>query len=117
MSEPHTDLPRRPPPPSAATRLEVVILGQHLTIKGNQDPKYVHRLVQLVNAKVDEAQEGGVLSSLKLAVVAALNLADELLQARQSDLDARAEVAVRQKELLYELDASVEDAPHLPEPT
>lgn len=55
----------------------------HLT---GQDPEHIHRLAAQVDAKMRAvAAQGRTVDSLRVAVLAALNLADELTQAASSD--------------------------------
>ncbi len=51
-----------------------------------QNPEHIHELAAFVDAKMRAvAAHGKTADSLRVAVLAALNLADELLQARAAD--------------------------------
>ncbi|MFZ1015844.1 MAG: cell division protein ZapA, partial [Terracidiphilus sp.] len=55
----------------------------HLT---GQDPVHIHKLAELVDSKMRAvAAQGRTVDSLRVAVLAALNLADELTQATGAD--------------------------------
>jgi cell division protein ZapA len=61
----------------------VVILGQRYPIKSALDPTYVIELAAYVDEKMRTAAETGTShDSLRLAVLAALNIADEYHQLR-----------------------------------
>lgn len=61
----------------------IEILGQKLTVLSDSDEKAVAGVVQYLNDKVDEIGKGGNnLNTLTIAVLAALNIADELFKAK-----------------------------------
>ena len=70
--------------------VRVEIYDLPYTIKGELDEKYVARLAQFVDQKMRAIAEATrTVDSLRVAVLAALNLADELhsLRARQEALE------------------------------
>jgi cell division protein ZapA len=61
-----------------------------------QDPAYIEKLAEIVDAKMRAvASHGATVDSLRVAVLAALNIADELLslQGRHSALNGRVEAS------------------------
>ncbi len=67
----------------------VQIFGSEYPISGTKDPVYVERLARYVDAKMKDIAKGSsLLSSGKVAILAALNMADELfrLKARHEKL-------------------------------
>ena len=65
-----------PRPAKTATRVE--IYDQAYTIGSDDDAEYVRRLAERVDAKMRQvARETRVVDSLRVAVLAAINLADE----------------------------------------
>jgi cell division protein ZapA len=59
----------------------VDIYDQTYRLRG-QDPTYIHRLADIVDAKMRlVAAQGKTVDSLRVAVLAALNIADELARA------------------------------------
>ncbi|EQA38719.1 cell division protein ZapA [Leptospira inadai serovar Lyme str. 10] len=61
------------------------ILGDEYTIVGDADPEYIKQLAEVVDRKIRELSLGMPSSSkLKLAVLAALNFADELEQLKNA---------------------------------
>ncbi|AEF94069.1 protein of unknown function DUF710 [Desulfotomaculum nigrificans CO-1-SRB] len=67
-----------------ANRVEVEIFGEHYTLKGQESPEYMLLVAQHVNKKMYEiSQRNNKLSLSKVAVLTAINLADELLKLQQ----------------------------------
>lgn len=63
--------------------VKVRIFNQQYPVRGGQDADYVEILASYVDGKMREISTGTqTVDSLKVAVLAALNIADELFQAR-----------------------------------
>ena len=65
--------------------VRVKIYDQDYTMRGNLDPNYIQELANFIDAKMRSvANRSQVVDSLQVAVLASLNVADELnqLQAR-----------------------------------
>lgn len=72
-------------PPSAPGYVTVSIYDQTYHLRG-QDPVHIHQLADLVDSKMRAvAAQGRTVDSLRVAVLAALNLADELSQTAGAD--------------------------------
>ena len=74
----------------------VTICGRTYYLRGDGDPSYILELAAEVDRKMREVAEAtGTADTLKVAILAALNIADECLQARRGssrrspDTDAR----------------------------
>jgi cell division protein ZapA len=79
--------PQAPPPPtenqSIAQAVSVDIYDQVYNLRGT-DSAYIERLAAIVDAKMRAVSaQGNTVDSLRVAVLAALNIADELCTARQ----------------------------------
>ncbi|MGC9291599.1 MAG: cell division protein ZapA [Acidobacteriaceae bacterium] len=103
---PETDAPGR-------ESIVVDIYDQSYHLRGT-DPKYLQQLAALVDAKMRAVtQQGTTVDSLRVAVLAALNIADELvtLQQKHSALDGPVEANIkgRTEVLAGMLDAALED--------
>lgn len=60
-------------------RVEVVVGGQTLMLRTQNDPEYVLGLARIVDEKIQAiAQKNPRLSTSQLALLAAINLADDL---------------------------------------
>ncbi len=59
----------------------VTIFGRTYNLRGNEDGVYLEELASLVDQKMREVAEAtGTADSLKVAILASLNIADEYLQ-------------------------------------
>jgi cell division protein ZapA len=87
------------------TVIPVEIHGQRYPIRSGLDPQYVARLAAYVDEKIRVAAESTPTGdSLRLAVIAALNIADELFRARDTTRARDGELAERAGELERLLD-------------
>jgi cell division protein ZapA len=86
----------------------VDINGQRYPIRSHLDAAYVAELAAFVEQKMALAQrECPQGDSLKIAVLAALNIADECFRARDDDAACRASVIHRARELEHMLDLAL----------
>ena len=80
-------------------------MGQRLVLRSAAPPEHVRRLVAYVEKTVRQLRpEGGVEEPAKLAVLAALAIADELFQAREDRAQGEVETVERVTGLLRLLD-------------
>ena len=64
--------------------VQVEIFGQVYSIKGNDDPAYISELARYLDSKMKEVQGGtGTGDPLRVAILTALTLADELYRVRE----------------------------------
>ena len=85
--------------------IPVDVQGQRYPIRTTLDPEYVARLAQYVDEKIRAATESTPTGdSLRLAVLAALNIADELFRCRDATQARSGELAERAGELERLLD-------------
>jgi cell division protein ZapA len=93
-------------PPTAPGYTTVSIYDQTYHLRG-QDPNHIRQLADLVDSKMRAvATQGRTVDSLRVAVLAALNLADELSQTTVVDSD---EGHLRTAHLSRLLDEVLED--------
>jgi cell division protein ZapA len=65
--------------------IQVEIYGQQYTIKGQAPERYVRELAGYLDRKMHEVATASNVNTLaKIAILAALNIADELFQQRQA---------------------------------
>ena len=86
--------------PDSGRVIPVEIQGQRYPIRSSLEPEYVARLATYVDEKMraagDTAPTG---DALRLAVLAALNIADELFRCRDANRDKDGRLAERAEEL------------------
>lgn len=96
--------PKSLEPPSRRT--EATILGQRLSLRLDDDPEQVERVVRYVQRKASELDPGGPVPPAKLALLLALNIADDHLRALDAARGFKREVAARSRAILADLDES-----------
>jgi cell division protein ZapA len=82
----------------AVKNIQVRIFDKTYTVQGELDEEYVHQLAQIVDEKMRAIGEmAGTVDAARIAVLAALNLADELETYRKErgELRQRVERCVR----------------------
>jgi len=83
---------------------EVEIFGAIYQVRGHQDPEYLQELATLVDGKMREiAQHVSTVDTAKIAILVALNLADELQKGREQYQGEREEVQARVNALTGQL--------------
>ena len=88
--------------------IQVEIYGQSYNLRGGGDPAYIQELATYVDARMNEISAGSsTVDSLKVAILAALNIADEYHQIRREVEKQRMEVAVRTAEWERMLDGAL----------
>ena len=72
-------------------QVQISIFGQEYSVKAPADPDYIQKIAKFVDDKMREVQScfSSTQSSTRIAILAAMNIADELFNAKQSgDLDS-----------------------------
>ena len=78
--------------------VSVEIFGQTYTIRAGADPAYIERLAAQVDTEMSAISRGsGAVDSVRVAVLAALNIADEAEKARERATVAEAQIAAAEK--------------------
>ncbi len=92
----------------------VVIHGQRYPVRSALQATYVAELAAYVDEKIRvAADENQTNDSLRVAVLAALNLADEVFRYRQDRVANAGAIASRAGEIERLVDAALEEAPRL----
>lgn len=82
-------------------RFELNILGQNLSLMSDADDGHVENVIRYVNSKIEEAEGFAGGNTLTVAILAALNIADEYLQIAEKNehtyynLESKAEQLIR----------------------
>jgi len=85
----------------------VEIFGREYKIKGFADEKYILKVAKYVDARMKELAKGSsVPSHDKLAILAALNIADELFKGKEEASETFSMVEQKAEELVEKLDRS-----------
>lgn len=87
----------------------VEIFGREYKIRGVADEQYIHQVASYVDKKMKEVSAGSSLPSQdRLAILAALNIADELFQERKQLVDVRAGIEQKAYKLIGILDQNLQ---------
>jgi len=93
----------------------VTIFGQSYTLKGGADPGYVQEIAAFVDERMQEvARSSTVGSTSKLAILAAVNIADELFREQQKRIEALATLEDRSVQITHLLAREVGEDPSHP---
>jgi cell division protein ZapA (FtsZ GTPase activity inhibitor) len=84
--------------------VEVIIAGQRLTLRTDQDPQQVQKLADLVNARLAEILPSGQPVSHQVLILLAMNLADDLVKLQEGDTKFRSDVKERSQAILSQLE-------------
>lgn len=94
------------------TLVNVQIFGHSYTIRGEADQEYILGVAALVDRKMREVTEKLPVASLsKVAVLASLNLADELMKERRRREQLERQLGERAARLNQVLDELLQDSP------
>lgn len=88
---------------------DVEIFGTVYRVRGRDDEAYLQKLADLVDGKMrDIAGQVSTVDTAKIAILAAMNLADELSQAERRQEGERFEIEEKITELTGELTRALE---------
>ena len=67
-------------------QVKISIFGQEYSVKAPADPDYIKKIAQYLDEKMREVQSGfsSTQSSTRIAILAGMNITDELFTAKQS---------------------------------
>jgi len=90
----------------------VTIFGSEYTLKGDADPAYVREVARLVDERMREvAGNTGAPAMGKIAILAAVNIADELLREKRLRLETEAAVEDRSVQIARLLELEMNRTP------
>ena len=90
-------------------QIKITIFGQEYSVKAPADPTYIKKIAEYVDTKMREVQSGfsSTQSSNRIAILSAMNITDELFNAKkQGDSDSN-EVEEKITSLIELIDESV----------
>ena len=90
---------------STSQSYKVVIYNQTYSLRSDHDQDYIHELAEYVDKRMNEiARATMTVDSLRVAILAALQIADELYQARRDMRETEDEIADRSAKYIDLLD-------------
>ena len=93
----------------SANLVKVSILGQDYTVKAPADATYIKEVAEYVNEKMKEVQDsvGPDQSSTRIAILAAMNISDELFSIRKNKDSESGDIGGRISSLIDLIDESL----------
>lgn len=90
---------------------EVTLLSQKFSLKSDSDERHVRKVSDYVNKKLFQIQEKTrSVSSLNVALLAALNIADDYFKSRGGKKDKSVEAQAKIKEIINFIDRCLEES-------
>jgi cell division protein ZapA len=100
---------------NAKRKVEVLLMGQRFTVRSDRDDKYIEGLSRIVNEQLEDIKNNArTVSSHHIALLAALNIADELARMREkvAQLEAmQAAMAKKAQATLNEVETALNFLP------
>ncbi len=92
-----------------SNQVSISIFGQEYSVKAPADPEYIIKIGEYLDGKMREVQSGfsTTQSSTRIAILAAMNITDELFNARQSGESENTEVEQKISSLIELIDESI----------
>jgi cell division protein ZapA (FtsZ GTPase activity inhibitor) len=91
-------------------RYEVNIAGYSLTVKTDRSAEHMERLSVLLNERVREVQKSGMTANyLNVVMLAAMKLADEVLELRGERENVEKRFEQKSRDLLNALDSALKE--------
>ena len=88
--------------------IEVNIFGNDYTVRTDADTEYIQKIARYVDKKMGEiVRNTKTVSTLNTAILAALNIADDLFKEREKREEFLAEVENRSKEIVKTIDTQL----------
>ena len=84
---------------TSGTAYSLRIAGRDYTITSTDSPEHVRRAAVYADRRISETASGGFVNRENAAVIAALNMADELLTAQDDNTRLRRELMLARQEL------------------
>jgi cell division protein ZapA len=90
--------------------VEIKVFGQTYTVKTDAEEEYIQEVAKYVNEKMEEVlKKTKSVSTVNVAILTALNIADDLLREREKRTALLREVETRSKDLVEKIDIKIGD--------
>jgi cell division protein ZapA len=88
--------------------VQIRVFGQTFTVKTEADEDHIQEVARYVNEKMEEIlKKTRSVSTLNVAILTALNIADDLLQEREGRKALLKEIEVRSRHLVEKIDMKI----------
>jgi cell division protein ZapA len=90
--------------------VEIKVFGQTYTVKTDAEEEYIQEVAKYVNEKIEEIlKKTKSVSTLNVAILTALNIADDLLREKEKRIALLREVETKSKDLVEKIDIKIGD--------
>ena len=92
-----------------SNQVQISIFGQEYSVKAPADSDYIKKIAEYLDAKMREVQSGFTTtqSSTRIAILAGMNITDELFNSRQSSESENTEVEQKISSLIELIEESL----------
>ena len=92
-----------------SNQVQISIFGQEYSVKAPADPDYIKKIAEYLDEKMREVQSGFTTtqSSTRIAILAGMNITDELFNSRQSGESETTEVDQKISSLIELIEESL----------
>jgi cell division protein ZapA len=88
---------------------QVEIFGQTYSVRAEGDSSYIHDLARFVDSRMKEvAEQTATVDTTKIAILAALNISDDLYRVEKNRMDNPADAVARAERLIRKLDDALD---------
>lgn len=88
--------------------VEIKVFGQTYTVKTDAEEGHIQEVARFVNEKMEEVlKKSRSVSSLNVAILTALNIADDLLKEKEKRIALLREIEMRSKDLAEKIDLNL----------
>jgi len=88
--------------------VEIKVFGQTYTVKTDAEEDYIQEVAAYVNGKMEEVlKKTKSVSTLNVAILTALNIADDLLKEKEKRIALCREVEAKSKDLVEKIDIKI----------
>jgi len=88
--------------------VEIKVFGQTYTVKTDAEEDYIREVAHYVNEKMEEVlRKTKSVSTLNVAILTALNIADDLLREKEKRIGLLREIEAKSKDLVEKIDLKI----------
>jgi cell division protein ZapA len=88
--------------------VEIKVFGQTYTVKTDAEEEYIKEVAKYVNEKMEEVlKKTKTVSTLNVAVLTALNIADDLIKEKEKRKALLREIETKSKDLVVKIDVKI----------
>jgi cell division protein ZapA len=88
--------------------IEIKVFGQTYTVKSDAEENHIQAVAQYVNEKMDEVlKKTRSVSTLNVAILTALNIADDLLKEKEKRIMLLQKVEMKSKDLVERIETKI----------